>query len=304
MQYWVDESETEKTSNAAFAEALQLVCVIGRSGAGHSTALRHLDDVGFTAVDNMPLALIDQLISLVVETKGQKLAIGVDLRTSGFDAEAIDRLASNISRQFGDKAQIIYVTASDDELFNRYKATRRRHPLMDKEGTLEAAIAAETDIVYLLEEKADIVIDSTGKSPHIFCEELSARLELSLDQHPVLSIMSFSYKNGLPPAADIVFDMRFLGNPHWHVDLRPLTGADQQIQDFIESDPAFLPFMQMITAQLEEQIPLFVQQGRYQVTIAFGCTGGRHRSVASACWLADWATKQKLHSVLLHRELR
>ena len=140
---------------------------MSRSGApGHSTALRHLDDVGFTAVDNMPPALVDQLISLVVETKGQKLAIGV-FAYSGFDAEAIDRLASNISRQFGDKAQIIYVTASDDELFNRYKATRRRHPLMDKEGTLEAAIAAETDI-FISPKKKRTSLLIAQKNHHIF----------------------------------------------------------------------------------------------------------------------------------------
>lgn len=304
MQYWMDESETKNNSTRDADSDLQLVCVIGRSGAGHSTALRHLDDVGFTAVDNMPLALVDQLISLVVETEGRKLAIGVDLRTSGFDAEAIDRLALNIANQFGEKAQIVYVTASDDELFNRFKATRRRHPLMDKQGTLESAIAAEADIHYLLRDKADIVIDSTGKSPHIFCEELSARLELSLAHQPVLSVMSFSYKNGLPPAADIIFDMRFLSNPHWHADLRAQTGQDAPVQDFVAADPVFIPFMQNITAQLENQIPLFVQQGRYQVTVAFGCTGGRHRSVASACWLDKWASQQKLHSVLLHRELR
>lgn len=304
MPHWMDLSDTRNNSIEPADDALQLVCVLGRSGAGHSTALRYLDDAGFSAVDNVPLALVDQLISLMVETQGRRLAIGIDLRTPGFDADGIDRLAQNMQSRFGQAAQIIYVVASDAELFNRYKATRRRHPLMDEQGSLEAAIAADNQFHHQLTQKADIVIDSTGKSPHIFCQELGARLELTLRTSLMLSVQSFSYKNGLPPAADMVFDMRFLQNPHWHTDLRQLTGREDAVQEFVYADPAFLPCMQRLTQQIEAQIPLFQQQGRYQITVAFGCTGGQHRSVAAACWFHKWAEERDIETLLTHREIR
>lgn len=282
---------------------IQLVCVTGRSGAGHSTALRFFEDAGFASVDNVPLALVDQLTSLVVETEQRKLAIGIDLRTSGFDADGVKRLAKNLQGRFQDRYCMVYVTASDEELIARYKTTRRRHPLMDRYDTLEQAIAADsyhTEIAPI----ADLVIDTTRLSPQAFYAELQGRLELVLQTSPVLSLFSFAYKHGLPQAGDIIFDMRFLSNPHWQPELRALTGCDEAVEAFIHQDEAFLPFMDSVTRQLELTLPRYFSQGRFQVSLGFGCSGGRHRSVAAARWLERWANKTGFKTALSHRELR
>jgi RNase adapter protein RapZ len=283
-------------------EDIQLVCVTGRSGAGHSTALRFLEDAGFSSVDNVPLALVDQLTSLVIETEQRKLAIGIDLRTSGFDADGVKRLAENLRSRFKKTCCLVYVTATDDELIARYKTTRRRHPLMGRYDRLEQAIAADAHHAQIA-PIADLVIDTTRLSPQAFCAELQARLELQLQTSPVLSIFSFAYKHGLPQAGDIIFDMRFLDNPHWQPELRPLTGCDSEVEAFIHKDGAFMPFMQDVTRQLELSLPLYFNQGRFQVSVGFGCSGGRHRSVAAARWLHGWAEKAGLNTTLSHREL-
>lgn len=283
-------------------EDIQLVCVTGRSGAGHSTALRFLEDAGFSSVDNVPLALVDQLTSLVIETEQRKLAIGIDLRTSGFDADGVKRLAENLRSRFKKTCCLVYVTATDDELIARYKTTRRRHPLMGRYDRLEQAIAADAHHAQIA-PIADLVIDTTRLSPQAFCAELQARLELQLQTSPVLSIFSFAYKHGLPQAGDIIFDMRFLDNPHWQPELRPLTGCDSEVEAFIHKDEAFMPFMQDVTRQLELSLPLYFNQGRFQVSVGFGCSGGRHRSVAAARWLHGWAEKAGLNTTLSHREL-
>ena len=294
-------TSTPKTAEAR--EDIQLVCVTGRSGAGHSTALRFLEDAGFSSVDNVPLALVDQLTSLVIETEQRKLAIGIDLRTSGFDADGVKRLAENLRSRFKKTCCLVYVTATDDELIARYKTTRRRHPLIGRYDRLEQAIAADAHHTQIA-PIADLVIDTTRLSPQAFCAELQARLELQLQTSPVLSIFSFAYKHGLPQAGDIIFDMRFLDNPHWQPELRPLTGCDSEVEAFIHKDGAFMPFMQDVTRQLELSLPLYFNQGRFQVSVGFGCSGGRHRSVAAARWLHGWAEKAGLNTTLSHRELR
>ena len=295
------KTSTPKTAEAR--EDIQLVCVTGRSGAGHSTALRFLEDAGFSSVDNVPLALVDQLTSLVIETEQRKLAIGIDLRTSGFDADGVKRLAENLRSRFKKTCCLVYVTAIDDELIARYKTTRRRHPLMGRYDRLEQAIAADAHHTQIA-PIADLVIDTTRLSPQAFCAELQARLELQLQTSPVLSIFSFAYKHGLPQAGDIIFDMRFLDNPHWQAELRRLTGCDSEVEAFIHKDEAFMPFMQDVTRQLELSLPLYFNQGRFQVSVGFGCSGGRHRSVAAARWLHGWAEKAGLNTTLSHRELR
>jgi len=302
----MSDTPVSNISTIATADAgddIRLVCVTGRSGAGHSTALRFFEDAGFSSVDNVPLALVDQLTSLVIETEQRKLAIGIDLRTSGFDADGVKRLAANLKSRFKEQYRLVYVTASDEELIARYKTTRRKHPLMDRYDRLDQAIAADayqTEIAPL----ADLVIDTTRLSPQAFYAELQARLELVLQTSPVLSIFSFAYKHGLPPAGDIIYDMRFLDNPHWQPELRALTGCDGEVEAFIHRDTAFLPFMQAVTTQLELSLPLYFSQGRFQVSVGFGCSGGRHRSVAAARWLQGWAETAGLKTALSHRELR
>lgn len=285
-------------------EALRLVLVVGQSGAGHSTALRVLEDAGFKTVDNLPLALVDQLIAIEVETAGRRLAIGIDLRTTGFDAGGLAALRDNLNASFGDAAQLVFVAAEHNELIRRFQSTRRQHPLcLTSDLSLAEALQADRKQMESVRSIADIVMDSTGRSPASFREEMLARLGLPAERPVPLILISFSYRNGLPEGADYVFDMRFLGNPHWQEGLRPLTGMDAQVLEFISADPAFGPFTEQLTAMLGVIVPRLKNEGRPQLTLAFGCSGGRHRSVAATEWMASWASRNEIDFIVRHREL-
>ena len=285
-------------------EALRLVLVVGQSGAGHSTALRVLEDAGFKTVDNLPLALVDQLIAIEVETAGRRLAIGIDLRTTGFDADGLAALHENLQASFGQQAQLVFVEAKHNELIRRFQSTRRQHPLcLTSDLSLSEALRADREQMATVRSIADIVMDSTGLSPTSFREEMLARLGLPAEQPVPLVLTSFSYRNGLPEGADFVFDMRFLGNPHWQEGLRDQTGMDAQVLEFVTADPAFQPFTAQLTAMLDVIVPRLKNEGRPQLTMAFGCSGGRHRSVATAEWIASWATKNDIDFIVRHREL-
>ena len=289
---------------SAADEAVQLVIVIGQSGSGHSTALDILEDAEFTAVDNLPLALVDQLVALSVETENTKLAIGVDLRTAGFDPETIVRLVTNLKSSMQDRCQVVLIEATTEELLRRYKATRRRHPMAEHTDSLEQAIDLDRSSLAAVTHLADIHIDSTGRAPADFRRELLARLGLGDEDKVQLTAQSFSYKKGLPESADYVFDMRFLNNPHWQFELRTKTGLDQDVQAFVEADPRFQPFMDKVTEMIAGTLPSQTGDGRPHVTIAFGCTGGKHRSVVCAEWFSNWADAHNLSVSVFHREIR
>ena len=284
-------------------DTVQLVIVIGQSGSGHSTALNVMEDAGFTAVDNLPLALTDQLVALSVETENKKLAIGVDLRTAGFDPEAVIRLITNLKSAMRDRCQVVLTKASTEELLRRYKTTRRRHPLAELVDSLEEAIEKDSLSLTSIAHLADIQVDSTGRAPDEFRKELLSRLGLRNPDDVFLTIQSFSYKKGLPESADYVFDMRFLNNPHWQSDLRERTGLDEAVRLFVEADPLFSSFMERVTGLIGETLPSQTGDGRPNVTVAFGCTGGKHRSVVSAQWFARWAKAKALPVSVYHREV-
>ena len=284
-------------------DTVQLLIVIGQSGSGHSTALNIMEDAGFTAVDNLPLALMDQLVALSVETENKKLAIGVDLRTAGFDPEAVIRLVTNLKSAMRDRCQVVLIKASTEELLRRYKTTRRRHPLAELVDSLEEAIEKDSLSLTSIAHLADIQIDSTGRKPDEFRKELLSRLGLRNPDDVFLTIQSFSYKKGLPESADYVFDMRFLNNPHWQSDLRERTGLDEAVRLFVEADPLFSSFMERVTRLIGETLPSQTGDGRPNVTVAFGCTGGKHRSVVSAQWFARWAKAKALPVSVYHREV-
>ena len=193
--------------------SIKLVLVTGVSGAGHSTALKILEDYGFTAVDNLPLALVDPIIALEVETGGRSIAIGLDVRTSGFGADAVARLVKNLAKRLGDDFKMVFISAGHADLMRRYNATRRQHPL-GHNYDLDAAVRTDMARMADVEALADIVIDSSGLSP---ADLRGALLDtLGLDKAPPMPvhIVSFSYRHGLPETADQVFDMRFAKNPH------------------------------------------------------------------------------------------
>ena len=283
---------------------VQLVIVIGQSGSGHSTALNILEDAGFAAVDNLPLALMDQLVALSVETENTKLAIGVDLRTAGFDPETIIRLVTNLKSAMHDRCQVVMIQSSTEELLRRYKTTRRRHPLAEQGNSLQDAIEKDRLSLTSIAHLADIQMDSTGRAPDEFRKALLSRLGLRGQDEVLLTIQSFSYKRGLPETADYVFDMRFLKNPHWRSDLQSKTGLDEAVRLFVEADPLFCSFMERVTGLIGETLPSQTGDGRPDLTVAFGCTGGKHRSVVSAQWFARWAEAKSLPISVFHQEVR
>ena len=301
----LEENDTPHAEIAAsfLDPMIELVVVFGQSGAGLSTALDILEDVGFNSVDNLPLALVDQLVSLSVETEHKKLAIGVDLRTSGIDAASMIRLADNVKQRIGARCQFVLVEASADELIKRYQATRRRHPLLTDQNNLQEAIATDRAFMRDIAHIADIVIDSTEMAPVGFRAILLSRLGITPEQTVILTIMSFSYRKGLPDTADFIFDMRFLNNPHWQPQLRAMTGCDKEVIDYVCRDDSFLPFMGHVAQIVSSVLGRLDDEGRPHLTFGFGCTGGKHRSVSAAEWLSAWAENNASPYQVIHREL-
>ena len=284
------------------AADVRIVLVIGPSGAGKSTALNALEDAGFSAVDNLPLSLIDQYIALEVETAKRRIVLGVDMRTTGFEKKVVTGLIQNLKSKFMDACQIVYIHAHPSEIIKRYQTTRRHHPLVNA-GNLNEAIEIDFAAMDGLDAFADIILDSTDSDPSGFRTILLSRLGLPALNPVPLSISSFSFRKGVPEAVDYVFDTRFLNNPHWQEELRHLTGIDREVQDFVQADIGFQAFMSNVTQIIELVLPALQRTGRPQLGVAFGCTGGRHRSVTSAEYLASWATEKQIKHMLDHLEL-
>jgi UPF0042 nucleotide-binding protein len=262
----------------------RVVLVSGLSGAGRASILRALEDLGYEAVDNPPLTLTEALVGRAE----RPLAIGLDARSRGFDAAAVlatlDRLHQNPAIQ----PELVFAYADEAALLRRFTETRRRHPLAP-DGRVVDGIALEVQITAKLREAADLVID-TSDTPlpalrRLVEERFSFAEPGSLGL--MVSLMSFAYPNGLPREADLVFDARFLRNPHYDTILRPLTGLDAAVAAYVEADPDFPAYFGQIEAMLALLLPRFVQEGKKYVTIAIGCTGGRHRSVRIVEKLAD-----------------
>ena len=281
---------------------VRIIIVIGPSGAGKSTALNALEDAGFSAVDNLPLSLIDQYIALEVETAGRQIALAVDMRTTGFEKKVVEGLIKNLKSKFKEACQIVYIHAHRFEIIKRYQTTRRHHPLV-KDGNLNEAIETDFAAMKGIHQFADVILDSTGSDPSAFRTALLSRLGLPALNPVPLSILSFSFRKGIPETADYVFDTRFLANPHWKDKLRKLSGTNESVQHFIQADKGFEPFMQNVTQIIQLILPALQKTGKPQLGIAFGCTGGRHRSVTSAEYLASWAKDRKIKHVLEHLEL-
>lgn len=278
----------------------KLVLVTGPSGAGMSTATNALEDAGFEAVDNLPLRLVLPLLDQ--PGPHRPLSIGLDLRTRDFSAEAVLNLLAELEQHPGIELQLLYLDCSADEILRRYSSTRRRHPVMQA-PTLAEGIAHEIDLLRPIRARADVLIDTSDLNPH----ELRADVErwfAATEQHQMaVQVQSFSYKRGLPRGADFVFDCRFLRNPHWEEDLRPLDGRDQVIRDFVAEDPRFAAFRDKVTDLMLYTLPGAQAEGKSYLTITFGCTGGKHRSVtlaetvARALAAAGWQVSTR------HREL-
>jgi UPF0042 nucleotide-binding protein len=277
----------------------RLLLVTGMSGAGKSTVLDALEDMGWDCVDNLPTALLEDFVHGEREARQTvPVAVGMDVRSRGFDPFDLPELLRSIK---GVTPEILYLDCAGSELVRRYDETRRLHPLAPDRPAPDG-IARERDITAPLRRLADAVIDTTELSPAELREELVRRYGSELDQ-PVLTIASFGFARGISRTADLVFDMRFADNPHWVDELRPLTGEDQSVRDYCQTDVAWSPMMKQIETLLIGLIPRYWAAGKSYLTVAFGCTGGRHRSVAAAVEMAERLRGAGFSPNVRHRDL-
>jgi RNase adapter protein RapZ len=276
----------------------RLLLVTGMSGAGKSTVLDALEDMGWDTVDNLPADLLQSFVHGGGECRVVPVAVGMDARSRGFDARALSQLIRSIE---GVEPEILYLDCAGGELIRRYDETRRRHPLAP-DRPAEDGIARERDVTAPLRGAADSVLDTTDFTPAELRDELHRRYGGDSDE-PVVTIASFAFARGISRTADLVFDLRFIPNPHWVEELRPLTGADQPVLDYLRGDPSWSETMDRIESLLIDWIPRYWAAGKSYVTVAFGCTGGRHRSVAAAIEIAERLRDSGFSPNVRHRDL-
>ena len=277
----------------------RLLLVTGMSGAGKSTVLDALEDMGWDCVDNLPVALLRDFVR-GEEDAGQQapIAVGMDARSRGFDAGKLPEIVRSIA---GVRPEILYLDCSGAELIRRYDETRRRHPLA-ADRPAEDGIARDRGLTARIRQAADSILDTTDLTPAELREELRRRYAEDRDQ-PVVTIASFGYARGVSRTADLMFDMRFVANPHWVDDLRPLTGEDPRVQAYVAKDPAWDATMAQVEALLTGLIPRYWAAGKTYLTVAFGCTGGRHRSVAAAVEMGERLRDAGFPANIRHRDL-
>ena len=262
-------------------DQLELVVITGMSGAGKTVAMQSFEDMGYFCVDNMPPSLLPKFWELVKESgKITKIALVIDLRSRAFFDEIMYDIAGLDNTSFI-TTKILFLEASDDALVSRYKETRRTHPLAS-DGRIYDGIIAERRLLQDIKTRAQKVIDTTNLSPRKLREEIMQAFSTGSEGIFTIQVMSFGFKYGLPIDADVVMDVRFLPNPHYIAELRPLTGLDEPVYDYVMSQPEAKTFYHKLMDLLDFSIPGYKKEGKSSVTIAIGCTGGQHRSVAFA----------------------
>ena len=262
------------------ADRVRVLLVTGMSGAGKSTALKALEDLGYETVDNMPLRLLKRLLKLKDRGPGDErpLAVGMDTRTRAFDADDVMRQIKEINSDGSVEARVVFMDCAGGELTRRFSETRRRHPMaLDRPAA--DGIAREREALAPLRRWADIVIDTTDNSVNDTRRMVTETFARSGDGQLTLTLMSFGFARGVPRDADMIFDMRFLANPHWKARLRPLTGQHPEVGRYIATDPNFTSAFDRIADLLILLLPAYASEGKSYLTVAFGCTGGKHRSV-------------------------
>lgn len=293
---------SEQTMPVDAEGAIPVVIVTGMSGAGRSTALKALEDLGYEAVDNLPLSLLSGLLTPGTGG-GRPLAIGVDARTRDFGAEPFLEELDGLIRMEAFRARLLFLDCDSEVLQRRFSETRRRHPVTPDRRVTDG-IAHERTLLAPLRDRADEVIDTTEMA----IGELKRLLDsnYALERAPGLAVFvtSFAYRHGLPHEADLVFDVRFLQNPHYVDDLRPQSGLDKPVGDFIEQDPDLEDYFRHLTELLEPLLPRFDAEGKSYLTIAVGCTGGKHRSVYTAERLGAWLREKGERVSVNHRDLK
>ncbi len=272
--------------------------VTGLSGAGISTVLKALEDFRYEVFDNFPLPLVGDLQNKTDEVEhAQGIAFGIDTRTRGFSSQAVQAIAKDIG------AKIVFITADDSVLHKRFKETRRRHPF-SKNKSVSYGIREERSFLEPLIISADIVIDTTETSIHDLRHILEGHFALQPTGNLTVSLMSFGFKYGSPREADIMMDVRFLKNPHWNPELKPQTGLDAPVGLYIEEDQDFSVFLNHFKSLIQPLIPRYAEEGKSYLTIAIGCTGGRHRSVYTVQKLVEWMMGQGICVDADHRDIK
>lgn len=282
-------------------EGLQrLVLVTGPSGAGRSTAINVLEDLGFEAIDNLPLSLIPRLLD--GPPRPVPLALGLDVRNRDFSASNLIELIDSLTRNPGYAPEVLYLDCAPGTLVRRFNETRRRHPLSVDGAPLDG-VAVEVDLLAPIRVRADVLLDTSELSPHDLKEELTRWFGSDDDARMTVSVQSFSYKRGVPRGVDVIFDCRFLANPHWQPELRPLDGRDAAVRDHVMADARYAEFFDRIRALIEFTLPAHLEEGKTHLAIGFGCTGGQHRSVTLAENMADALADAGWRVSKRHREL-
>lgn len=280
----------------------RIVLVTGLSGAGRSTALKSFEDLGYEAVDNLPLTMLENVV-LGSAADQPPLALGIDIRTRDF---GVDSLIAGLDRLLASgrvAATLLFLDCEDEILVRRFTETRRRHPLASGRPVADG-LRLERSMLADLRERADIAIDTSQLSPGALKDEITRRFSVGSQSGLALLITSFSYRYGLPREADLVFDVRFLANPHYDPALRDMTGQDEPVGNYIAGDPDFATFLDGLKAMLSVLLPRYEKEGKSYLTIAVGCTGGRHRSVYVAERLGKMLESDGRRIHLTHRDIQ
>jgi UPF0042 nucleotide-binding protein len=279
----------------------RIVIVTGMAGAGRTTALKVLEDLGLEAVDNLPIGLLRKLVQ-AVDPLETDLAIGVDPHSRTFDVDALVARLERLRASGVAEVRLLFMDCDDEVLRRRYSETRRRHPLA-VDRPLEDVIANERQILAQVRELADHIIDTSALTPADLKRVIAGHFDAAEGQRLAIHVTSFSFRNGLPREADLVFDVRFLRNPHYVDELRPRTGLDAAVQEHVRGDPDFASFVAHLQALVLPLLSRYQTEGKSYLTIAFGCTGGKHRSVFLAELMGDWLRRGGWDATTIHREL-
>ena len=282
---------------------MEILIVTGLSGAGKSQAIHFIEDMDYYCIDNMPPALIRDFVNLAAQDKMsiQKAAFVVDIRGGEFFGDlktVLDEMRDN-----GTEYKLLFLEATDDVLIRRYKETRRQHPL-SKTGSVREGIEAERKRLETIRKEATYIIDTSNmKAARLNLELRAVLLGEETKENFTITVESFGYKHGMPPEADWVFDMRFIPNPYYLSSMRKLTGNSKKVQDYVMKFPESQAFVTQVHAMINEFIPYYIREGKYHLVLAFGCTGGQHRSVTMANKFAEIFKEEGKRVVLIHRNL-
>lgn len=285
-------------------EKRNFVIITGISGAGKSLALKCLEDFGFFCVDNLPVSLIPKFVEIFLNSPQAmpKVALGVDIR-SGAHLNDLIKILDNLEKNKF-PLQILFLDADEEILIRRYSETRHKHPLIKRGWNLTRAIRKEKELMSVLRKKADKIVDTSHLSPVEFKQQIRDALKIKAKSAMQISLVSFGYKYGIPLESDIVIDTRFLPNPQYRDDLREFSGEDKKVVEYIMSKRITRNFLKKLISFLNSIIPYYIKEGKSNLTISIGCTGGRHRSIVVANYLAKFLSGEGYQVQVEHRDIK